>query len=102
MHLDEPRARIAHQGSAMTRAKQMVLKAVVVVGGAVMLVSAFVLSVAFLVIGLAVVLTVGGYLWWHTRALRRQLRERMQEQLQPWADREVIEGEVISQDRTRR
>ena len=102
MHLDEPRARIAHQGSPITRAKQIALKAAVVVGGAVMLVSAFVISLTFLVIGLAVVLTVGGYLWWKTRALRRQLREQMQGQPQAWSDREVIEGEVITHERTRR
>lgn len=47
-----------------------------------------------------VVLTVGGYLWWQTRELRRQMRARMQPQ--PQAGGEVIEGEVISQERTRR
>jgi hypothetical protein len=78
------------------------LKALAVLGGAVMLVSAFVVSLAFLAIGLAVVLTAGGYLWWQTRELRRQLRTGMQEQSQPRSAGEVIEGEVISRDRTRR
>jgi uncharacterized iron-regulated membrane protein len=58
-----------------------------------MLASAFVVSLVFVAIGLAVVLTVGGYLWWQTRALRGQLRARMQEQSRPAGV--VIEGEVI-------
>jgi hypothetical protein len=101
MHLDEPRARIAYQGSAMSRAKQLAVKAIVVLGGAVMLASAFVLSLVFLAIGLAVVLTFGGYLWWQTREMRRQMRARMQEQPQPQHSGVIIEGEVISRERTR-
>jgi O-antigen/teichoic acid export membrane protein len=100
MHLDEPRARIGHRGTAISRAKNLALKALVVMGGTLMLASAFVLSVVFLAIGLAVVLAVGGYLWWQTRELRRQMRARMQER-PPFAG-EVIEGEVISQEPTRR
>jgi protein-S-isoprenylcysteine O-methyltransferase Ste14 len=100
MNPDEPRARIAYRGSAITQAKHLVLKALIVVGGTVMLVSAFMVSLIFVAIGLAVVLLFGGYLWWKTRELRKQLRVRMQEQSQP-AGR-VIEGEVIPQDRTRR
>jgi O-antigen/teichoic acid export membrane protein len=100
MHLDEPRARIAHRGSAMSQAKHLVAKALVILGGTVMLVSAFMVSMIFVAIGMAVVLIFGGYLWWKTRDLRKQLRARMQEHSQP-AGR-VIEGEVISNERTRR
>jgi len=100
MHLDEPRARIGYRGSAVSRAKHLALKALVVLGGAVTLVSAFLLSLVFVAIGLAVVLTVGGYLWWQTRELRRQMRARMQGQQQSAGD--VIEGEVISPERDRR
>lgn len=100
MHLDEPRSRIAYRGSVMSQAKQLALKALVVIGSTVMLVSAFMVSMMFIVIGLAVVLVFGGYLWWKTRELRKQLRTRMQEHSQP-AGR-VIEGEVISRERTRR
>jgi O-antigen/teichoic acid export membrane protein len=102
MNLDEPRARIGYQGSAISRAKQFALNGLVVLGGTLMLASAFVLSLVFLAIGLAVVLTVGGYLWWKTRELRRQVRARMQEQSQPWSTGDVIEGEVISREQTRR
>jgi len=93
MHLDEPRARIGYQGSAVSRAKTLATKALVVLGGVLALAGAFVLSVAFLAIGLAVVLAVGGYLWWQTRDLRRQIRAQMQEQSKSAGV--VIEGEVI-------
>ena len=99
MYLDEPRARIGYRGGAISRAKQWALKGLVVLGGALMLASAFVLSLVFLVIGLAVVLTVGGYLWWKTRELRKQMRARMQEQPQPWSGGDFIEGEVITRER---
>jgi hypothetical protein len=93
MHLNEPRARIAYRGGAIFQAKQLVLKALVVIGGTVMLVSAFMVSLVFVAIGLAVVLIFGGYLWWKTRELRRRLRAQMQGRAQP-AGR-IIEGEVI-------
>jgi hypothetical protein len=102
MQLDESRERIGYRGSAVSRAKLLAAKALVVLGGTLILASAFVLSVVFLAIGLAVVLTVGGYLWWKTRELRRQIRARMQDQSQPWSAGDVIEGEVISQERMRR
>jgi uncharacterized iron-regulated membrane protein len=84
----------------MSRAKQIALKAVVVLGGIVLLASAFVVSLVFVAIGFAVVLSFGGYLWWKTRELRRQVHARMEEQQRP-AGR-VIEGEVIPLERTRR
>lgn len=102
MHLDESRPRIGHQGSVLSRAKNLALKALLVVAGAVTVVSAFAVSLVFVVIGMAVVLAVGGYLWWQTRELRRQLRARMQGQLQPRSGGNVIEGEVIEQERTPR
>lgn len=94
MRPDEPRARIAYRGTAISRAKQLALKSFVVLAGAVMLASAFVVSLAFIAISLAAVLIFGGYLWWKTRELRRELRARMQGQQQRPAG-DVIEGEVI-------
>jgi hypothetical protein len=101
MHLDQPGPRIGYRGGALSRAKQLALKALVVVGGVLMLASAFLLSLVFLAIGLAVVLTVGGYLWWRTREVRRQMRARMQAASQPPCAGEVIEGEVVAQTRPR-
>jgi uncharacterized iron-regulated membrane protein len=85
----------------MTRAKQIAWKVAVVFGGAVMLASAFVMSLVFFVIALAVVLAFGGYLWWKTRELRRQLRARVQEQRWQQSGGQIIEGEVISAERNR-
>ena len=102
MHLDEPRARIGYRGGAISRAKHLAFKALVVLGGVLVLAGAFVVSLVFLAVGLAVVLTVGGFLWWQTRELRRQMRARMQEQSHPWSAGDVIEGEVITPERTRR
>ena len=102
MQLDEPRERIGYRGGAVSRAKLLAAKTLVVLGGTLVLASAFVLSVVFLAIGLGVVVIVGGYLWWKTRELRRQIRAGMQGQSQPRFDGDVIEGEVISQERTRR
>jgi O-antigen/teichoic acid export membrane protein len=102
MYLNEPRAQIGYQASAISRAKNLALKGLLVVGGAVTLVSAFVVSLVFVAIGMAVVLTVGGYLWWQTRDLRRQLRARMQEQSHMRSGGVIIEGEVISREPTRR
>jgi hypothetical protein len=98
MHPDDPNPRIAYRGSAISRAKHLALKSFVVLAGTVMLASAFVVSLVFVAIGLAAVLIFGGYLWWKTRELRRQLRAWMQEQQQPAG--EVIEGEVIQHERT--
>ena len=106
MHPDETRPRIAYRGSAISRAKHLALKTLVVLGATVMLVSAFMVSLVFVVIGLAVVLVFGGYLWWKTRELRRQLRAQMQGRAQVQARwqpaGQIIEGEVISDERTRR
>ena len=97
---DEPYARVGYRGTAVSRVKDLAVKALVVLGSALILASAFVLSVVFLTIGLAVVLAVGGYLWWKTRELRSQIRAQMQGHSRSTG--EVIEGEVISHERIRR
>jgi hypothetical protein len=102
MHLDQPGPRLGHRDSAISRAKSLALKALVIVGGVLTVASAFLLSLLLLAIGLAVVLTVGGYLWWRTRELRRQMRARIQAASQPQFTGDVIEGEVVSRSQPRR
>ena len=76
--------------------------------GAVVLAGALVLSVALFAVLLVVGAAVGGWLWWQTRALRRGLREQMQQSQGMQAERrgprpadagrsdgEVIEGDFI-------
>ena len=58
------------------------------VASVAVLVATFMLSLVIFTAVAAIVLIAGGYLWWKTRALRRQMRE------QP-PDGRVIEGEVI-------
>ena len=105
MYLNESRARVGYQGSALSRVKHLALKVFLVLASAVTVVSAFVLSLVFVAVGLAVVLIVGGVLWWKTRDLRAQMRARMQERMQersmPAAGGRVIEGEVLSRENTR-
>lgn len=100
MKQDHPQARLGYQESAISRAKNLALKAIVVAGAAVAVASAFAISLVILAIALAVVLVFGGYLWWKTRDVRKQLRERMQAPSAPGG--RVIEGEVISQQNARR
>ena len=67
-----------------------------------------VLGFMFSLLILAAVAVVGllgyGYLWWKTRALRRQINERMQRQMQhPQSDGAgtegiIVEGEVIQEE----
>jgi Flp pilus assembly protein TadB len=52
------------------------------------LVIAFMLSLLVFVFVAAIGLLLGGYLWWKTRELRKQMRER------PQGGR-IIEGEVV-------
>jgi ABC-type bacteriocin/lantibiotic exporter with double-glycine peptidase domain len=100
MNPDQPHARIGHRGSALSRAKHLASKALIVVGGGLVLASAAAISLVLVAIGLAFVLIFGGYFWWRTRDLRRQIRSRMESQ--SWSTGDIIEGEVVSQDRTRR
>lgn len=62
-----------------------------IAAGAVLMVAAFMFSLLVFAVALAGGLLVGGYLWWKTRELRRQMRE------QPPEGR-VIEGEAIRDD----
>lgn len=102
--------RLGHDGGVAHRAKSFIAKTLAVVAGAAVLAGAFVLSLAFFVFALAAVVVFGGYLWWKTRHLRRQLREQMRQHEAMHADSvgrraaasdRVIEGVVISKSETR-
>jgi hypothetical protein len=106
MHFHDERSgsspRLSHGARESSRTTGLLLKAGAAVAGAVTLVSAFVISFVVFSVGIAAVLVFGGYVWWKSRGLRRQMRSQMQEQMsaeQPRGD--VIEGVVISRRQTR-
>ncbi len=67
-----------------------------VAAGAVVLIGAVAISFVVFVVVLTALLVIGLYVWWKTRHLRRQLKERLDAQRADVARGETIEGEVIS------
>ena len=68
--------------------------------GAVLLVLGFMFSLLFLAAAAVVGVLGLGYLWWKSRALRKQVREQMDDTAQygsvtPTADGKAPEGEII-------
>ena len=111
MHDNEGQVKLGYGGNVTSRPKGLLAKTLSVVLGGVVLVGAFVVSIAFFAIALAFLLAFGGYLWWKTRDLRRQMREQMQaasmqrdngmqEPLRANPPGDVIEGVVLSRKET--
>lgn len=74
--------------------RNLFARVIAIIAGAALFVGAFVISIAFFAVALAIGLIVGGYFFWKTRHLRKQAR-------QPYDDRDVIEGTVISSEEIR-
>jgi len=76
-----------------------------VAAGAVVLIGAIAISIVVFAFVLAGVLITGGYLWWKTRNVRKQMKAQMQAHAQSErvhrGDDDVIEGEVIRKEETR-
>ncbi|MBI1397550.1 MAG: hypothetical protein GC151_16375 [Betaproteobacteria bacterium] len=80
---------------------------VAAVGATALVVAGFVFSLVFLAVALTLGVVVGGYVWWRTRDLRKQVRAQMEEfqraqQSGQWSemrtgrrDETVIEGEFV-------
>lgn len=63
--------------------------------GTVLIVAGFVFSLVFLAVFVAVAIVVGGYLWWKTRAIRRQFQAQMEQaqaQMRAQAERQQAAG----------
>jgi membrane protein implicated in regulation of membrane protease activity len=69
--------------------RNLVARIITIITGAVLFVGAFVFSVVFFAVILAVAVVLGSYFLWKTRHLRKQMRQRSYEG-------DVIEGTVIS------
>jgi ABC-type nickel/cobalt efflux system permease component RcnA len=106
MHDNEGQAKLDYRGNVTSRPQGLLAKTLSVVLGGVVLLSAFVVSIAFFAIAAALVLAFGVYLWWKTRDLRRQMRAQMQGAMETQAPRradppgDVIEGVVLSRKET--
>jgi membrane protein implicated in regulation of membrane protease activity len=74
--------------------RNLVARTITIITGAVLFVGAFVVSVVFFAVILAVAVVLGSYFLWKTRHLRKQMRQQ-------YAERDVIEGTVISSEETR-
>lgn len=101
MQFIEGRPRLGYRGSVGSRAHAFIVKTLVLVGGGVVLVSAFLLSLLLFAMACAVIMVLGGYFWWKTRELRKQMRAQMSQSNargthDAASTRSVIEGVVIS------
>lgn len=100
MRTDEEQPRLIGTDARLSlNASGLLGKVLTFAAGAVLLLVAFMFSLLVFAVVVTGALLVWGYLWWKTRELRRQMRER------PPGGR-VIEGETIrdveSHDRLRR
>jgi Flp pilus assembly protein TadB len=92
MQTDEKRSTLTGSDARFsTNAPSLPVKVLTFASAAVLLVVAFMFSLLVFAILVTVGLLVWGYLWWKTRELRRQMRER------PPGGR-VIEGEAVRDD----
>jgi hypothetical protein len=96
------RYRITFGSGGQVRERGVFGTALAIAGGVVLLAGAVVFSVVLLAVAAVAGVLVGGYLWWKTRSLRRQLRE--QAEAHPGAgsqpggsprDGTVIEGDFV-------
>ncbi|MGH8178332.1 MAG: hypothetical protein ACREV5_18905 [Steroidobacter sp.] len=89
MQIDNERQKLGYRsGSFRWRVQGLVVRVLAVAAGAVLLLGAIAVSIVLFAVALTGVLAFGGYFWWKTRDLRKQMRARM-------ADGDVIEGEVV-------
>ena len=89
MEIDDEQSTVTGSDARFsTNASGLLAKVLTFASGAVLLVVAFMFSLLVFAILVTVGLLVWSYLWWKTRELRRQIRER------PPGGR-VIEGETI-------
>jgi len=70
------RYRITFGSGGQVRERGVFGTVLAIMGGVVLLAGAVVFSVVLLAVAAVAGVLVGGYLWWKTRSLRRQLREQ--------------------------
>lgn len=98
MQFDDKGPKLDYNRSGSSGAMGLVAKVLTVVGGAIVLVSALALSVLFFAVLIVIGAFIGGYLWWKTREIRKQIRTQFSSNQTGRGasfDGEIIEGEVI-------
>ncbi|OUL83212.1 hypothetical protein [Paraburkholderia hospita] len=77
MQFDKQQERLRQNGATMRPGPPSVLaKVLAVVIGAALLVVGFAVSLVMLAVVLGAGIAIGGFVWWKTRDLRKQLREQ--------------------------
>ena len=100
MQMSPVRLRITYNGQRPGTPPTLFRKVAVVVAAVLVIGVALLFSVVLLAVLLTVGVVAGGYVWWRTRALRKQLREQVEAMLAraratsaPQDQADVIEGE---------
>jgi hypothetical protein len=101
--------RLAYRGRPSARGVGLLTKVLAALVGIGVVVGAIAVSIVLLAVAALALAVFGGYLWWKTRAVRREMRELLrQSETRPgtaWQDpldRAIIEGEVIREPRSNR
>ena len=103
MHFDKQQERLRQNGATMRPGPSSLLaKVLAVVIGAAFLVVGFAVSLVMLAVVLGVGIAIGGFVWWKTRDLRKQLREQAmraqqmhEQQVRERAGQRMDTGDVI-------
>jgi predicted membrane protein len=89
--LDQQNPRVGYRGGLSARVKDLLRKVAAILLGAALVAGAFVVSIVFFAAVFAIALVFAGYLWWKTRQLRKQMRQRVDQS-------DVIEGTVLKSE----
>jgi uncharacterized protein HemX len=103
MEFDKQQERLKQNGATTRPAPPGLLtKIAAAVIGAALLVVGFAVSLVMLAVVLGAVIVIGGFLWWKTRDLRKQLREQAmraqqmhEQQVRERAGQRMDTGDVI-------
>ena len=83
-------------------AKNPISTVLAFIAGTALLVAGFFFSLIVIAVLLSVGAIGGTYLWWKTRTLRREMRERLQaaqQRMNPDQGGVIVEGEVVREER---
>ena len=103
MQLDKQQKRLRQSGVTMRPgAPSLLAKVLAVVIGAALLVVGFAVSLVMLAVVLGAGIVIGGFVWWKTRDLRKQIREQViraqqthEQQVRERAGQRMDIGDVI-------